>query len=348
MTHTPSLSGPIFKFSRETNAVRVENIPQNANRLEVLALFSTLIGDIRASQDSDDAMEITFFTADAARYVALVSEFSSISGSSLLVSSIVRAASPAPSHGSQQGRRADTRRNLYVLGVPFGMTNQSLAALFIPYGTVSHCVILATLDSASRRRGFVVMSTHEEARQAMAALGRSSKGGSGMDISWAVVQRSKGLFIYFSVPQTLTQLSGFLDGGDRAGIVHPPAASLSSPSTRTRKRCESFTCLPSSGSFLSSAPLSTSTPVPPAPVTAAIVHYASFAAAQDAHRALDGELYAGFKVRAAYLVEHETEPASAPESSPSANAYLPLPAQLPPTSPLVLCSCTSLRAPRAR
>jgi hypothetical protein len=41
----------------------------SVNRLEVLALFSTLIGDIRASQDSDDALEITFFTADSARYV---------------------------------------------------------------------------------------------------------------------------------------------------------------------------------------------------------------------------------------------------------------------------------------
>jgi hypothetical protein len=88
MTHTPSLSGPIFKFSRETNAVRVENIPQNGNfpvtypisvhslldapvnRLEVLALFSTLIGEIRASQDTDEVLEITFFTADSARCVS--------------------------------------------------------------------------------------------------------------------------------------------------------------------------------------------------------------------------------------------------------------------------------------
>lgn len=159
-----------------------------------------------------------------------------------LVTPVVRTASPVSAHGGQQGKRSDTRRNLYVLGVPFGMTkyanfahilylffsdsslflfipslytvypspiparsvsdqkvlcSQSLAAVFSPHGTVSHCVILATLDSASRRRGFVVMSTHEQARQAMAALGRNSKGAGGMDISWAVVQRSKGLCIVF-------------------------------------------------------------------------------------------------------------------------------------------------------
>ncbi|KAJ6628018.1 hypothetical protein B0H10DRAFT_321322 [Mycena sp. CBHHK59/15] len=212
MTHTPSLPGPVFKFSRETNAVRVENIPHNVNRLDVLSLFSTLIGDIRVSQDSDEALEITFFTADSARKALCMSGYN-VAGSALLVSSIVRAASPAQSHGHYQGRRADLRRNLYVLGVPFGITNQSLAALFASHGTVSHCVILATLDGASRRRGFVVMSTHEEARHAMAALGRSGKSGGGMDISWAVVQRSKG----------------FLDGGDRAGVVYPTASALGCP-----------------------------------------------------------------------------------------------------------------------
>lgn len=44
---------------------------------------------------------------------------------------------------------------------------------FEPYGTVTHAVILATLDSASRRRGFVVMSGHQEAKAAMGALSRT-------------------------------------------------------------------------------------------------------------------------------------------------------------------------------
>ncbi|KAJ6478738.1 hypothetical protein C8R47DRAFT_1074777 [Mycena vitilis] len=367
MTHTPSLSGPIFKFSRETNAVRVENIPQHVNRLEVLALFSTLIGDIRASQDVDPALEITFFTADSARKALCMTGYN-VAGSSLVVSPIVRAASPAPSQAGQQGKRTDTRRNLYVLGVPFGMTNQSLAALFAPHGTVSHCVILATLDGASRRRGFVVMSTHEEARQVMATLGRSSKSGAGMDISWAVVQRSKG----------------FLDGGDRAGIVHPPVASLPPSPVPGSQLPEDGRALPSlsatptstlllanlpsllfgseddlrglvcpfgsvktlrivhlptptssaSAPLLSSFPVSTSTPAPATPITAAIVQYAALAAAQDARRALDGEVYAGCTVRVTYLVEPEAEPELAPESPrPEAS---PFPAQFnfpPPSRP---------------
>jgi RNA recognition motif-containing protein len=45
--------------------------------------------------------------------------------------------------------------------------------LFSRYGKVSHAVILATIDNASRRRGFVVMSTHAEARLAMSALSRT-------------------------------------------------------------------------------------------------------------------------------------------------------------------------------
>ncbi|KAJ7185786.1 hypothetical protein C8R46DRAFT_386300 [Mycena filopes] len=332
MTHAASLSGPIFKFSRETNAVRVENIPQNVNRMEVLALFSTLIGDIRASQESDDALEITFFTADSSRKALCMTGYN-VAGSSLLVSPIIRAASPAP---SQQGKRSDARRNLYVLGVPFGMTNQALAGLFAPHGTVSHCVILATLDGASRRRGFVVMSTHEEARQAMAALGRSSKGGGGMDISWAVVQRSKG----------------FLDGGDRAGVVHPPSSSLSpvpppvvnAPVPADTQALPSLSVAPTSTLLLANlpsllfgseddlrglvcpfgsvktlklvrlpTPSASSAPVTstPAPTTAAIVQYTSLVAAQDARRALDGESYAGCRVRVAYLIEPESEPTSA-------------------------------------
>jgi hypothetical protein len=47
------------------------------------------------------------------------------------------------------------------------------AKIFEPYGTVAHAVVLATLDSASRRRGFVVMSTHQEAKAAMDALSRT-------------------------------------------------------------------------------------------------------------------------------------------------------------------------------
>lgn len=74
-----------------------------------------------------------------------------------------------------------------------------------------HSVILATVDNASRRRGFVVMSTHAEAKAAMDSLSRAEIKsapifvpcampfdlpvvcrGHVIDVSWAVVQRSQG------------------------------------------------------------------------------------------------------------------------------------------------------------
>ncbi|KAF7319128.1 RRM domain-containing protein [Mycena chlorophos] len=323
MTNSPApLSGPVFKFSRETNAVRVENIPATVNRLEILSLFRTLIGEIRSSQDLDDALEITFFTGDNARKALCMSGYN-VDGSSLVVTPIVRSASPALSQNGQ-GKRNDTRRNLYVLGIPFGMTNQALADLFGAYGTVSHCVILATLDGASRRRGFVVMSSHEEARRAMTALGRTGKTSGGLDISWAVVQRSKG----------------FLDGGDRAGVVQPPASTLKSPSPVPQKPLHVdgqslpalSTCatamvllanLPSllfndendlrglacpfgnvkAMRMLKSSDLTLAGSGLAAGTTAAVVHYTTMAAAQDARRCLEGQSYAECIIRVAYLVD---------------------------------------------
>ncbi|KAI6116212.1 hypothetical protein F5141DRAFT_1101844 [Pisolithus sp. B1] len=94
----------------------------------------------------------------------------------------------------------DTRRNLYALGLPFDLTKSEFADIFAPFGTVTHAVILATVDSSSRRRGFIVMSTNDEARAAMNGLSRTQIRGHVLDVSWAVVQRSRG----------------FLDGGDRS------------------------------------------------------------------------------------------------------------------------------------
>ncbi|CAL1699708.1 unnamed protein product [Somion occarium] len=103
----------------------------------------------------------------------------------------------------KQGKQPDMRRNLYVLGLPFDLTKAEFVEIFSRYGTVSHAVILATVDNASRRRGFVVMSTYNEARCAMDALSRKEIKGHTIDVSWAVVQRSQG----------------FLDGGDRTVML---------------------------------------------------------------------------------------------------------------------------------
>ncbi|KAF9225724.1 hypothetical protein BS17DRAFT_777575 [Gyrodon lividus] len=97
----------------------------------------------------------------------------------------------------------DGRRNVYVLGLPFDLTKTEFTEIFQPFGTVTHAVILATVDSASRRRGFIVMSTHHEAKVAMNALSRTQIKGHTLDVSWAVVQRSQG----------------FLDGADRTMML---------------------------------------------------------------------------------------------------------------------------------
>ena len=127
-----------------------------------------------------------------------------------------------------QARSPDTRRNLYVLGLPFDLSTcvayfiiratlqqhnrTELSSIFSQFGAVTHSVILATVDNASRRRGFVVMSTHTEAKAAMDNISQTNircvimapwpthctllhydlRRGSLVDVSWAVVQRSQG------------------------------------------------------------------------------------------------------------------------------------------------------------
>ena len=90
---------------------------------------------------------------------------------------------------SKPSKQPDARRNLYVLGLPFDLTKcvhptnylglcslhsfrVEFTEIFSRFGTVFHAVILATVDNASRRRGFIVMSQHHEAKLAMDALNR--------------------------------------------------------------------------------------------------------------------------------------------------------------------------------
>ncbi|KAF9475131.1 hypothetical protein BDN70DRAFT_841358 [Pholiota conissans] len=140
-----------------------------------------------------------------------------VAGTPLFVSTLTN--SPRCSKNS-----VDDRRNLYVLGLPFALSKNEFAALFTQYGTVSHCVILATVDNSSRRRGFVVMSSHEEAKRAMTALTRTQVKGHAIDVSWAVVQRSQG----------------FLDGGDRAMLLDS-RSNVPSPSPSPFERQRSIT-----------------------------------------------------------------------------------------------------------
>ncbi|KAF8965054.1 hypothetical protein BDZ97DRAFT_1813400, partial [Flammula alnicola] len=154
-------AGTLFNFNniaatnnRPTNSVSVENIPNHINRREILALFSTLIGEIRSYQDIRDGLsahlDITFVDRDAAAKALCMNGYT-VAGAPLSVSALT--ISPPTNRSSKHA--TDDRRNLYVLGLPFALSKNEFASLFAQYGTVSHCVILATVDNSSRRRGFV-------------------------------------------------------------------------------------------------------------------------------------------------------------------------------------------------
>ncbi|KDQ58539.1 hypothetical protein JAAARDRAFT_128891 [Jaapia argillacea MUCL 33604] len=242
----------------------------------------------------------------------------------------------SPSSGRQptHGRQPDIRRNLYVLGLPFDLPKSEFTSLFSRYGTVAHSVILATVDNASRRRGFVVMSSNIEARSAMTGLTRTEIKGHTIDVSWAVVQRSQG----------------FLDGGDRAMVL--ASRSSSQDSSSDCSDCDSY-FLPSrpstalSGSFSSTIILIKNLPsllfsqtVDLHPLVcpfgelkklgimepnlteprdgrntlSALVEFVSSVSAQEAVKSLRGQMYAGFEVMADFA-DMEPTPGSPPWSS---------------------------------
>ncbi len=81
-------------------------------------------------------------------------------------------------------------RNLYVLNLPLDATTDHFEALFSRYGRVEHAVILATLDHLARRRGFILMSSPDEARAAIENLNGHSWHRYRIEVSFAIVQRS--------------------------------------------------------------------------------------------------------------------------------------------------------------
>ncbi|KAH7886992.1 hypothetical protein F5I97DRAFT_1872142 [Phlebopus sp. FC_14] len=217
----------------------------------------------------------------------------------------------------------DVRRNLYVLGLPFDLTKTEFVKIFSPFGTVSHAVILATVDSASRRRGFIVMSTHEEASAAMNTLSRTQIKGHTLDVSWAVVQRSQG----------------FLDGEDRtmalAGSAHTTGPSTDAVHQVTSQfegyvnNCWSLSHMATSTLLVCNLPTLLFTQVsdlhpllyPFGPIkdikisgpfhgstthstVAAVVEYANTSNAREAKESLDLQSYAGYLIRAYYICDN--------------------------------------------
>ncbi|EAU89659.2 hypothetical protein CC1G_02548 [Coprinopsis cinerea okayama7 len=197
-----------------STTVQIKNIPNHIEVGEIISLFKSLIGEIRHFQESSSdcrtSLDISFYHRDLATKALCLNGYS-IGGCSLEVT-------PLGSPPTRPRRSLDDRRNLYVLGLPFALTKTEFSNLFSRYGTVVHCVILATVDNSSRRRGFVVMSSHEEAKRALTGLTRAQIKGHTIDVSWAVVQRSQG----------------FLDGGDRAMLLEPRPSHLSNVDYRDR------------------------------------------------------------------------------------------------------------------
>ncbi|KAJ8509008.1 hypothetical protein ONZ45_g8787 [Pleurotus djamor] len=193
-------------INEKDTVVRVSGVSASVSAQQVVSLFSAQIGSVKCYFESGDergrCVDVHFLFRDAAKRSLCLDGYV-LDGSLLSV---------RMAHAQKDTTKgSDQRRNLYVLGLPFELNKTELAALFEPYGTVSHCVILATVDNASRRRGFVVMSTHEEAKFAMNSLSHTDVNGHTLDVSWAVVQRSQG----------------FLDGGDRIVALESPLSESS-------------------------------------------------------------------------------------------------------------------------
>ncbi|KAG2143032.1 hypothetical protein DEU56DRAFT_910968 [Suillus clintonianus] len=193
-------------MTRDTFAIKVENFPENVKLKDVESMFTSTVGPVQRAEIHRDGTNtpycvLCFLTHDAFKQdlKALRMSGYSIGGSSIIVTPANNNKMSSPN----AGKNSDARRNLYVLGLPFDLTKAEFSALFSRFGTVMHAVILATVDNASRRRGFVVMSCHEEAKRAMNALSRTQMKGHTLDVSWAVVQRSQG----------------FLDGADRTMML---------------------------------------------------------------------------------------------------------------------------------
>ncbi|ADV21458.1 hypothetical protein CNBI0300 [Cryptococcus gattii WM276] len=103
-------------------------------------------------------------------------------------------------------------RNLYVMGLPLDMTQIQFKALFTPFGMVEHSTLLSQLDGMGRRRGFVLMSTHQEAVEAMRAMNCTWHAGFKLDVSWALIQREAKHFGPSNIMPNR--------------VVHPPTVSI--------------------------------------------------------------------------------------------------------------------------
>jgi len=86
-----------------------------------------------------------------------------------------------------------TLKNIFVGNLDFGTTEESIRALFEPYGTVERVSIVTDRDTGrSRGFAFVEMTDGAEADRAITALNGKSMGGRALNINEARPKTDRG------------------------------------------------------------------------------------------------------------------------------------------------------------
>ena len=78
---------------------------------------------------------------------------------------------------SKGGASYIDKNKLFVGGLPWSITNESLRELFSPYGEIKEAVVISDRDTGrSKGFGFVTFSTQEEAEKALEMSGKEIEG----------------------------------------------------------------------------------------------------------------------------------------------------------------------------
>jgi cold-inducible RNA-binding protein len=94
-------------------------------------------------------------------------------------------------------------KNIFVGNLSFGATEDTVRALFEPYGTIERVNIITDRDTGrSRGFGFVEMSGNDDAQRAIAALDGKEVDGRALKVNEARPKEDRG---------------GFGGGGNRGG-----------------------------------------------------------------------------------------------------------------------------------
>ncbi|PYT17850.1 MAG: RNA-binding protein [Acidobacteria bacterium] len=83
--------------------------------------------------------------------------------------------------------------NIFVGNLDFGATEETIRALFEPFGTVERVSLIVDRDTGrSRGFAFVEMADSEQADQAVAALNGSKVGGRALNVNQARPKQAGG------------------------------------------------------------------------------------------------------------------------------------------------------------